>query len=95
MKIMENIKIKIRISRVFWPSFFFNFMTHYIHIFIRHTLIDDSHETKITEKKRRNKPKLEDPVGTNGLGGLLRRLSKRDRDRGMVNFTKFSKKIFS
>jgi len=51
--------------------------------FDRHTLIDDSHETKITEKKRRNKPKLEDPAGTNGLGGLLRRLSKRDRDRGM------------
>ena len=62
-------------------------------IFNRHTLIDDSHETKITEKKRRNKPKLEDPAGTNGLGGLLRRLSKRDRDRGTytVTFTKFSK----
>ena len=61
-------------------------------IFNRHTLIDDSHETKITEKKRRNKPKLEDPAGTNGLGGLLRRLSKRDRDRGTytVTFTKFS-----
>ena len=60
-------------------------------IFNRHTLIDDSHETKITEKKRRNKPKLEDPAGTNGLGGLLRRLSKRDRDRGTytVTFTKF------
>ena len=53
-------------------------------IFNRHTLIDDSHETKITEKKRRNKPKLEDPAGTNGLGGLLRRLSKRDRDRGTL-----------
>ena len=61
-------------------------------IFNRHTLIDDSHETKITEKKRRNKPKLEDPAGTNGLGGLLRRLSKRDRDRGTytVTFTKFT-----
>ena len=64
------------------PQIFSRF-NHYIHFFNRHTLIDDSHETKITEKKRRNKPKLEDPAGTNGLGGLLRRLSKRDRDRGM------------
>lgn len=47
--------------------------------FDRHTIIDDSHETK---KKNKWKPKLEEP-SSNGLGGLLRRFSKRDRDRGM------------
>jgi len=47
--------------------------------FDRHTIIDDSHETK---KKNKFKPKLEEP-SSNGLGGLLRRFSKRDRDRGM------------
>ena len=47
--------------------------------FDRHTIIEDSHETK---KNKKWKPKLEEP-GSNGLGGLLRRLSKRDRDRGM------------
>jgi len=46
--------------------------------FDRHTIIEDSHETK---KKKKWAPKLEEPAG-NGLGGLLRRLSKRDRDRG-------------
>ena len=45
--------------------------------FDRHTIIEDSHETK---KKKKWAPKLEEPAG-NGLGGLLRRLSKRDRDR--------------
>lgn len=47
--------------------------------FDRHTIIEDSHETK---KKKKWVPKLEDP-SSNGLGGLLRRFSKRDRDRGM------------
>ena len=47
--------------------------------FDRHTIIEDSHETK---KKKKWVPKLEEPVGS-GFGGLLRRLSKRDRDRGM------------
>merc|ERR1719219_400256 len=47
--------------------------------FDRHTIIEDSHETK---KKRKWVPKLEEP-SSNGLGGLLRRFSKRDRDRGM------------
>ena len=47
--------------------------------FLRHTIIEDSHETK---KKRKWVPKLEEP-SSNGLGGLLRRFSKRDRDRGM------------
>lgn len=46
--------------------------------FDRHTIIEDSHETK---KKKKWAPKIEEPTG-NGLGGLLRRLSKRDRDRG-------------
>lgn len=46
--------------------------------FDRHTIIEDSHETK---KKKKWVPKLEEP--NNGLGGLLRRFSKRDRDRGM------------
>merc|ERR1719414_1043771 len=46
--------------------------------FDRVTIIEDSHETK---KKKKWAPKLEEPAG-NGLGGLLRRLSKRDRDRG-------------
>ena len=46
--------------------------------FDRHTIIEDSHETK---KKKKWTSKLEEPA-TNGLGGLLRRLSKRDRDRG-------------
>merc|ERR1711992_188666 len=46
--------------------------------FDRHTIIEDSHETK---KKKKWAPKLEEP--NNGLGGLLRRFSKRDRDRGM------------
>ena len=46
---------------------------------LRHTIIEDSHETK---KKRKWVPKLEEP-SSNGLGGLLRRFSKRDRDRGM------------
>ena len=45
--------------------------------FDRHTIIEDSHETK---KKKKWVPKLEEPVGV-GIGGLLRRLSKRDRDR--------------
>lgn len=47
--------------------------------FDRHTIIEDSHETK---KKKKIHPKLEEPL-TVGFGGLLRRLSKRDRDRGM------------
>merc|ERR1719266_3114475 len=47
--------------------------------FDRHTIIEDSHETK---KKRKWVPKLEEP-SSNGFGGLLRRFSKRDRDRGM------------
>ena len=46
-------------------------------LFDRHTIIEDSHETK---KKKKWAPKLEEPAG-NGLGGLLRRFSKRDRDR--------------
>ena len=46
--------------------------------FDRHTIIEDSHETK---KKKKWMPKLEEPA-SNGLGGLLRRFSKRDRDRG-------------
>lgn len=45
--------------------------------FDRHTIIEDSHETK---KKKKWAPKLEEPT-SNGFGGLLRRLSKRDRDR--------------
>ena len=45
--------------------------------FDRHTIIEDSHETK---KKKKWVPKLEEPASV-GLGGLLRRLSKRDRDR--------------
>ena len=47
--------------------------------FDRHTIIEDSHETK---KKKKTTAKLEEPA-TVGFGGLLRRLSKRDRDRGM------------
>eukprot|EP00095_Tigriopus_kingsejongensis_P001024 maker-scaffold587_size153100-snap-gene-0.22 protein:Tk01024 transcript:maker-scaffold587_size153100-snap-gene-0.22-mRNA-1 annotation:"moladietz" len=43
--------------------------------FDRHTIIEDSHETK---KKKKTLPKLEEPA-TVGFGGLLRRLSKRDR----------------
>ena len=46
--------------------------------FDRHTIIEDSHETK---KKKKWAPKSEEPT-SNGFGGLLRRLSKRDRDRG-------------
>ncbi len=45
--------------------------------FDRHTIIDDSHETK--KKKQRAAPKLEETMSV-GFGGLLRRLSKRDRD---------------
>jgi len=45
--------------------------------FDRHTIIEDSHETK---KKKKWVPKLEEPAGV-GLGGLLRRFSKRDRER--------------
>lgn len=41
--------------------------------FDRHTIIEDSHETK---KKKKWVPKLEDPSSA-GLGGLLRRFSKR------------------
>ncbi len=48
--------------------------------FDRHTIIEDSHETK---KKKKWVPKLEEPASV-GLGGLLRRLSKRDRDRGDI-----------
>eukprot|EP00090_Calanus_glacialis_P029991 TRINITY_DN4821_c0_g1_i1.p1 TRINITY_DN4821_c0_g1~~TRINITY_DN4821_c0_g1_i1.p1 ORF type:complete len:547 (-),score=121.26 TRINITY_DN4821_c0_g1_i1:176-1816(-) len=45
--------------------------------FDRHTIIEDSQETK---KKKKNVPKLEEPAGA-GLGTrLLRRLSKRDRE---------------
>lgn len=45
--------------------------------FDRHTIIEDSQETK---KKKKNVPKLEEPPSA-GLGTrLLRRLSKRDRD---------------
>jgi len=45
--------------------------------FDRHTIIEDSQETK---KKKKNLPKLEEPPGA-GLGSrLLRRLSKRDRE---------------
>ena len=47
--------------------------------FDRHTIIEDSHETK---KKKKTVPRLEEPPLTVGFGGLLRRLSKRDRDRG-------------
>ncbi len=46
--------------------------------FDRHTIIEDSHETK---KKKKTLPRLEEPT-TVGFGGLLRRLSKRDRDHG-------------
>ena len=45
--------------------------------FDRHTIIEDSHETK---KKKKWVPKLEDPNG--GFGGLLRRFSKRDGREG-------------
>merc|ERR1719468_292500 len=48
--------------------------------FDRHTIIEDSHETK---KKKKWVPKLEDPNSNNGFGGLWRRFSKRDRERGM------------
>ena len=48
--------------------------------FDRHTIIEDSHETK---KKKKWVPKLEEPASV-GLGGLLRRLSKRDRDRSDI-----------
>merc|ERR1711970_1043646 len=45
--------------------------------FDRHTIIEDSQETK---KKKKNVPKLEEPPSA-GLGTrLLRRLSKRDRE---------------
>lgn len=45
--------------------------------FDRHTIIEDSHETK---KKKKAVPRLEEPPSA-GLGTrLLRRLSKRDRD---------------
>jgi len=45
--------------------------------FDRHTIIEDSQETK---KKKKTVPKLEEPTSA-GLGTrLLRRLSKRDRD---------------
>merc|ERR1712141_611923 len=45
--------------------------------FDRHTIIEDSQETK---KKKKIVPKLEEPAGA-GLGSrLLRRLSKRDRE---------------
>merc|ERR1712223_1283605 len=45
--------------------------------FDRHTIIEDSQETK---KKKKNLPKLEEPQSL-GLGTrLLRRLSKRDRE---------------
>merc|ERR1712178_443823 len=45
--------------------------------FDRHTIINDSKETK---KKKKNLPKLEEPPSA-GLGSrLLRRLSKRDRE---------------
>ncbi len=47
--------------------------------FDRHTIIEDSHETK--KKKKTTSNRLEEP-STVGFGGLLRRLSKRDRDRG-------------
>merc|ERR1712088_454938 len=46
--------------------------------FDRHTIIEDSQETK--KKKKKIVPKLEEPAGA-GLGSrLLRRLSKRDRE---------------
>lgn len=49
--------------------------------FDRHTIIEDSHETK---KKKKNAllPKTMEEPTTMGFGGLLRRLSKRDRDPG-------------
>jgi hypothetical protein len=46
--------------------------------FDRHTIIDDSTETK-KKKQRQQAPKLEESMSV-GFGGLLRRLSKRDRD---------------
>jgi len=50
--------------------------------FDRHTIIEDSHETK---KKKKLIPKLEEPAGA-GLGTrLLRRLSKRDREGRSTN----------
>ena len=64
--------------------------------FDRHTIIEDSHETK---KKKKWVPKLEEPASV-GLGGLLRRLSKRDRDRTdiqknpMVSWSVWQEKIF-
>uniref|UniRef100_A0A0K2TDJ0 Dual oxidase maturation factor 1like [Ceratitis capitata] n=1 Tax=Lepeophtheirus salmonis TaxID=72036 RepID=A0A0K2TDJ0_LEPSM len=45
--------------------------------FDRHTIIEDSNETK----KKKVIPKLEEPsMSVVGLGGLLRRFSKRDRE---------------
>jgi len=50
--------------------------------FDRHTIINDSKETK---KKKKNLPKLEEPPSA-GLGSrLLRRLSKRDREGRSTN----------
>jgi hypothetical protein len=44
--------------------------------FDRHTIIEDSHETK----KKKDIPRLEAPPSTNLGSRLLRRLSKRDRE---------------
>merc|ERR1712223_1213753 len=49
--------------------------------FDRHAIIEDSHETKT--RKKHKKVNEQDADRSNGLGGLLRRFSKRDRDRGM------------
>merc|ERR1712080_694011 len=65
------------------PRYGANLMTltgvtlHFGTPFDRHTIIEDSQETK---KKKKIVPKLEEPAGA-GLGSrLLRRLSKRDRE---------------
>ena len=54
------------------------------HIPDRHTIIDDSHETKKRKKTAaanaaKHPRHLEETMSV-GFGGLLRRLSKRDRD---------------
>jgi len=50
--------------------------------FDRHAIIEDSHETRKKESRKNKKQDKEDQDRI-GLGGLLRRFSKRDRDRGM------------
>jgi len=73
------IGVSISVIDLIYPHKFTTvFEMDYGTAFDRHTIIEDSHETK---KKRKWVPKIEEPI-SNGLGGLLRRFSKRDNNRG-------------